>query len=76
MQHISEILKRIDNNKARKALYVGNKDIFLKYFDSEYQYDQMIQGGAFDKMDRVVKENSKFNSQEFFNKIRGENESN
>lgn len=49
----------------------NNKDHFLQYFDGydnlspSEVYDQYIKSGNFEKMERIVTENTKFNCTEY-----------
>lgn len=52
--------------------WINNKDIFLRYFKSEQEYDALIKAGNDKKMQRIVAENTQFNSIDFLSKIERE----
>jgi len=55
--------------------WINNKDHFLQYFDergnlsASANYDEMINNGKFEEMERVVKENTEFNCTEYLVKL-------
>ena len=57
MIHIKEIQERILNNAK---FYHHNRDIFIKYFDSIKQYQDLIEAGNFKKMNDIIKEKTDF----------------
>jgi hypothetical protein len=65
MTHIKHILANVVENASKAKLYHHNRDIFLKYFDSVEQYDSLISAGNFKKIDKIIKQNSSFNLDEF-----------
>lgn len=55
--------EEIKGLKAFKAkFYHHNRDIFLKYFESVQQYQVLIDTGNFEKLERIIKEQSNFNN--------------
>lgn len=54
----------------KQLFYITNKDIFLKYFDSEQQYEAMIRAGNFAKMSETIKANTAFDFEEFVEWVR------
>ena len=60
MIHIKEIQKRILNNASKAKFYHHNRDIFIKYFESIKQYQDLIEAGNFKKMNDIIKEKTDF----------------
>lgn len=60
MIHIKEIQERILNNASNAKFYHHNRDIFIKYFDSIKQYQDLIEAGNFKKMNDIIKEKTDF----------------
>lgn len=59
MIHIKNILnKTINESKAK--FYHQNRDIFIKYFESIEQYQNLIEAGNFKKMNDIIKEKTDF----------------
>ena len=57
--HIKTILnKTINASKAK--FYHHNRDIFIKYFESTEQYQNLIEAGNFKKMNDIIKEKTDF----------------
>lgn len=50
--------KKISESKDK--FFKGNKDIFLKYFDSSDQYDALILAGNFRKLEQIIALNTNF----------------
>ena len=44
---------------------MSNRDVFLRYFDSDKQYQALIDAGAFKKLESIIKEKSEFDYFEF-----------
>lgn len=42
-----------------------NRDVFLRYFDNDRQYQALIDAGAFKKLEAIIKEKSEFYYHEF-----------
>jgi len=55
MIHIKHILKKSLENASKAKFYKHNSDIFLKYFDSEEQYQALILAGNFGKIEEIIK---------------------
>lgn len=60
MIHIKEIQERILNNASNAKFYHHNRDIFIKYFESIEQYQNLIEAGNFKKMNDIIKEKTDF----------------
>lgn len=60
MIHIKEIQERILNNASKAKFYHHNRDIFIKYFESIEQYQNLIEAGNFKKMNDIIKEKTDF----------------
>lgn len=59
MIHIKNILnKTINASKAK--FYHQNRDIFIKYFESIEQYQNLIEAGNFKKMNDIIREKTDF----------------
>ena len=59
MIHIKNILnKTINESKAK--FYHQNRDIFIKYFESIQQYQNLIEAGNFKKMNDIIREKTDF----------------
>lgn len=58
--------------------WINNKDHFLQYFgekgnlSASANYDEMINNGKFEEMERVVKENTEFNCTEYLVQLEAE----
>lgn len=50
---------------TKANFYRGNKDIFLRYFDSPQQYEALILAGNFQKMQEIIKSKSEFCVEKF-----------
>ena len=60
MIHIKEIQERILNNASNAKFYHHNRDIFIKYFESIKQYQDLIEAGNFKKMNDIINEKTDF----------------
>jgi hypothetical protein len=70
-KHISESMTRITENASKAKFFNGNREKFLRYFNSPQQYDALVEGWNFKKMEEIIKANSSFDVNEFlenFNK--------
>lgn len=59
MIHIKNILNKTINESKTK-FYHHNRDIFIKYFESIEQYQNLIEAGNFKKMNDIIKEKTDF----------------
>ena len=59
MIHIKNILNKTINAINAK-FYHHNRDIFIKYFESIEQYQNLIEAGNFKKMNDIIKEKTDF----------------
>ena len=60
MIHIKEIQETILNNASNAKFYHHNRDIFIKYFESIEQYQNLIEAGNFKKMNDIIREKTDF----------------
>jgi len=65
MTHIKDLLAEIIKNASKAKFYSYNQGAFLRYFDNEQQYKALILAGNFEKMKKMIKENSTFKFDEF-----------
>jgi hypothetical protein len=65
MTHIKDLLAEIIKNASKAKFYSYNQGAFLRYFDDEQQYKALILAGNFEKMEKIIKENSTFKFDEF-----------
>lgn len=69
MQHIKQAMANIIENSSKAKFFRGNRDLFLKYFDSHQQYEALILAGNFKKMKEIVEEQSTFKSDKWINEF-------
>jgi hypothetical protein len=55
MIHIKHILAKSLENASKAKFYYHNRDIFLKYFDSEEQYKALILARNFKRIEEIIK---------------------
>ena len=60
MIHIKTILAKTIENASKTKFYHHNRDIFIKYFESIEQYQNLIEAGNFKKMNDIIKEKTDF----------------
>lgn len=60
MIHIKTILAKTIENASKAKFYHHNRDIFIKYFESIQQYQNLIEAGNFKKMNDIIKEKTNF----------------
>jgi len=65
MTHIKDLLAEIIKNASKAKFYSYNQGAFLRYFGSLQQYKALILAGNFEKMEKMIKENSTFKFDEF-----------
>jgi hypothetical protein len=65
MKHVKQILAKTLEHASKAKFYHNNQDIFLRYFPNLATYQKMILAGNFDKMERVIKENTTFTFEKF-----------
>jgi len=53
-------MESLINHGTQAKFYQGNRDLFLRYFDSLEQYEALISAGNFRKMEEVIRLNSEF----------------
>lgn len=56
MTHIKQIMDKIVENASKAKFYRGNRDIFLRYFESLEQYEALIAAENFEKIELIIKE--------------------
>lgn len=64
---IKQTMENLINHGTQAKFYQGNRDIFLRYFDSLEQYEALIAAGNFKKMEGIIKAKSEFNVEAFIN---------
>ena len=68
MIHIKTILAKTNfleifhiENASKAKFYHHNRDIFIKYFESIEQYQDLIEAGNFKKIQEIIREQTDFN---------------
>lgn len=61
MIHIKTILAKTIENASKAKFYHHNRDIFIKYFESIEQYQNLIEAGNFKKIQEIIREQTDFN---------------
>ena len=61
MIHIKTILAKAIENASNAKFYHHNRDIFIKYFESIEQYQNLIETGNFKKIQEIIREQTDFN---------------
>lgn len=61
MIHIKTILAKVIENASKAKFYHYNRDIFIKYFESIEQYQNLIEAGNFKKIQEIIREQTDFN---------------
>ena len=61
MIHIKTILAKAIENASKAKFYHHNRDIFIKYFESIEQYQNLIEAGNFKKIQEIIREQTDFN---------------
>ena len=61
MIHIKTILAKVIENASNAKFYHHNRDIFIKYFESIDQYQNLIEAGNFKKIQEIIREQTDFN---------------
>ena len=67
MTHIKTILAKVIENASNAKFYHHNRDIFIKYFESIDQYQNLIEAGNFKKIQEIIREKTDFNINNFNN---------
>ena len=67
MTHIKNILAKVIENASKAKFYHHNRDIFIKYFESIEQYQNLIEAGNFKKIQEIIKKQTDFNINNFNN---------
>ncbi len=65
MIHIKTILAKAIENASKAKFYHHNRDIFIKYFESIKQYQNLIEAGNFKKIQEIIREQTDFNINNF-----------
>jgi hypothetical protein len=55
MTHIKQIMDKKLENISKAKFFNYNRDIFLKYFENEVQYNALILAANFDKIREIIK---------------------
>jgi len=64
---IKTILAKVIENTTKAKFYHHNRDIFIKYFESIEQYQNLIEAGNFKKIQEIIREQTDFNINNFNN---------
>ena len=64
---IKTILAKVIENTTKAKFYHHNRDIFIKYFESIEQYQNLIETGNFKKIQEIIREQTDFNINNFNN---------
>ena len=67
MTHIKTILAKVIENTTKAKFYHHNRDIFIKYFESIEQYQNLIEAANFKKIQEIIREKTDFNINNFNN---------
>ena len=67
MTHIKTIIAKVIENASKAKFYHHNRDIFIKYFESIEQYQNLIEAGNFKKIQEIIREKTDFNINNFNN---------
>ena len=67
MTHIKIIIAKVIENASKAKFYHHNRDIFIKYFESIKQYQDLIEAGNFKKIQEIIREQTDFNINNFNN---------
>ena len=62
MKHIRESMNKVLERASKAKFYRWNKDVFLRYFESEIHYEALINAGNFEKLERIIREVKNENS--------------
>ena len=65
MIHIKTILAKAIENASNAKFYHDSQDIFIKYFESIKQYQNLIEAGNFKKIQEIIREQTDFNINNF-----------
>lgn len=60
MKNIKQTMQKLIEHGTQAKFYQGNRDLFLRYFDSLEQYEALIAAGNFKKMEEIIRLNSEF----------------
>jgi len=74
MIHIKDLMSAALVRASKAKFYQANRNDFIQYFDSPQRYEALIAAGSFEKMERIIKENSTFDFDQFATKIKEESE--
>ena len=64
---IKTIIAKVIENASKAKFYHDNRDIFIKYFESIEQYQNLIEAGNFKKIQEIIREQTDFNINNFNN---------
>jgi len=67
MTNIKESMQKLIEHGTQAKFYQGNREIFLRYFDSLQQYEALIAAGNFKKMEEIIEAKTDFSRDEFIN---------
>ena len=58
---IKTIIAKVIENASKAKFYHDNRDIFIKYFESIDQYQNLIEASNFKKIQEIIREQTDFN---------------
>lgn len=62
-------MANIIENSSKAKFFRGNREVFLRYFESPQQYEALILAGNFKKMKEVIEGQSTFDSSKWINEF-------
>ncbi len=60
MIHIKDILNKFIDKTGKARFYYNNKDLFIRYFESEFAFIEKIKAGKFKEIEETINEQTNF----------------
>ncbi len=60
MIHIKDILNKFIDKTGKARFYYNNKDLFIRYFESEFAFVEKIKAGKFKEIEETIKKQTNF----------------
>jgi hypothetical protein len=60
MIHIKDILNKFIDKTGKARFYYNNKDLFIRYFESEFAFVEKIKAGKFKEIEEIINEQTNF----------------
>ena len=60
MIHIKKALNRFVDRTGKARFYYNNRDLFVRYFESEFAFVEKIKAGKFDDIEQIIKGQTNF----------------